>query len=516
MNILTIVLLSSAFVISFLMALLVYKFCKHQQFQKKKTLFGGNLFVTKKKQSRKEIEFSLPVSYRTLKAQTPFLQNESYYKTDEKDLQPLMSRKVSSSIRPSIYNEQNSPFSSSVSGDEKPVETSPLSQYKDAPLLTTFQKKQRKISTSALDHLAKQGKRVSTLDLRDVTLVESSFEESQEKIEEDVFRKCDKKLSVVSSEDATDLYTDQITVSNTLIGPEHRRIADRRSIKNSGLPSHIHAIRTYKKSGKIYFSITHVHHEKVLHVDVQRVMIIGSKRDIADTHPFVQLYLIPGKKQKQTTKFQKATKEPVFNELIVFTDVEKSELEGYRLKLKVLSYSRLRKNDLLGEVEMSLGSIDNHLKESFNLDLFLKRSQNSLASLHVSLCHQATYNKLEVIVKEARNLTKSISSYVTLSLFRESSIERKDTLIKRNCRDPVYEESLEFNISTDFSKPLTTFTLVATINNVTLVGKDVVIGHVIFSLTSPQKSAADHWKRVQDTPHRYHSEWHSLIDPDEI
>lgn len=109
-----------------------------------------------------------------------------------------------------------------------------------------------------------------------------------------------------------------------------------------------------------------------------------------------------------------------------------------------------------------------------------------------------------------------IDPYVSVSLFREQSIERKDTAKKTNTRDPEYNESIEFDISTDVTKPLTTYTLVVTINHSSLIGTDCVLGHVIFSLTSPQRSACEQWKHVEQSPHQHGTEWHSLIDPDEL
>lgn len=47
--------------------------------------------------------------------------------------------------------------------------------------------------------------------------------------------------------------------------------------------------------------------------------------------------------------------------------------------------------------------------------------QSSLASVHISLCHQATYSKLEVVINEAKNLPKAGlggspgESYIVLS-----------------------------------------------------------------------------------------------------
>lgn len=106
--------------------------------------------------------------------------------------------------------------------------------------------------------------------------------------------------------------------------------------------------------------------------------------------------------------------------------------------------------------------------------------------------------------------------YITVMLFRETTTTRKNTATKRNARDPTFHEKLEFEIATDTTKPLSTYTLVVTVNNAGIIKRDEVLGHVIFSLTSPQTTAAQHWKRVQEKPHEYHSQWHSLVDPDEL
>ena len=211
--------------------------------------------------------------------------------------------------------------------------------------------------------------------------------------EDNSYTESDNKLPYENQE-TTSLCGDKFAIDNTLIGVDRRRIADRRLI-NNGLPSHIHGKRTYKKSGKISFTVMYIQNEKVLHVDMLRAYNIASKRDLADTHPFVRLHLMPGKRQKQNTKYQKATKEPFFNELMVFTNMDKEELHNQRLKLRVLSYSRLRKNDLLGEVDMPLSSIDVEAKETFNLDLFLKRSEVSFLFLKM-FCNCFERKKKEV------------------------------------------------------------------------------------------------------------------------
>lgn len=105
--------------------------------------------------------------------------------------------------------------------------------------------------------------------------------------------------------------------------------------------------------------------------------------------------------------------------------------------------------------------------------------------------------------------------YVTVMLFKETTTTRKNTVTKRNSRHPIFNEKLEFDIATDSTKLLSKYKLVVTVNNAGRF-KDEVLGHVIFSLTSPQATAAQHWKRVQEKPHECHSQWHSLVDPDEL
>lgn len=101
-------------------------------------------------------------------------------------------------------------------------------------------------------------------------------------------------------------------------------------------------------------------------------------------------------------------------------------------------------------------------------------------------------------------------------LFRETTTTRKNTATKRSARDPTFHETLEFEIATDAAKPLSTYTLVVTVNDAGIFKRDEVLGHVIFSLTSPQATAVQHWKSVEEQPHKYHSQWHYLVDPDEL
>ena len=109
-----------------------------------------------------------------------------------------------------------------------------------------------------------------------------------------------------------------------------------------------------------------------------------------------------------------------------------------------------------------------------------------------------------------------IDAYAIVSLFKEHDIDKQETATKRNTKDPEFNEVLEFEVNTDYTTPLSTFSLVVSLNNRSIVGKDEVLGHVIFSVSSPQQPAADHWNAVVNNPHQYHIQWHNLIEPEEL
>ena len=146
-----------------------------------------------------------------------------------------------------------------------------------------------------------------------------------------------------------------------------RRIAARRGQEK----------RKYLKTGKLCFTTQYHSREQKLEITVIRAFDLGKRKDTDDVNPFVRMYLVPGKKQKQHTRVKRRTKEPYFNEKRMFYEISESDFTSHRLKLKVYSREAIARNELLGEAEISLGSLKLTEKESFSLDLFLVKDQVS-------------------------------------------------------------------------------------------------------------------------------------------
>ena len=49
-----------------------------------------------------------------------------------------------------------------------------------------------------------------------------------------------------------------------------------------------------------------------------------------------------------------------------------------------------------------------------------------------------------------------------------------------------------------------------------LIRKDYALGHVFFTLGSPQGSAERHFKEAERDPHKRVTDWHNLLDFEDV
>ncbi|KAI5620325.1 phosphatidylinositol 4-phosphate 3-kinase C2 domain-containing subunit alpha isoform X2, partial [Silurus asotus] len=82
--------------------------------------------------------------------------------------------------------------------------------------------------------------------------------------------------------------------------------------------------------------------------------------DGADPNPYVKMYLLPDshKTSKRKTKVSRKTRNPTYNEMLVYSGYSKETLKQRELQLHVLSAEYLRENCFLGGITLSLKDID--------------------------------------------------------------------------------------------------------------------------------------------------------------
>ncbi|XP_057292890.1 synaptotagmin-7-like [Hydractinia symbiolongicarpus] len=525
MNAISVVICVAVVILAVLITLFAYILWKYVKLENKNNLAEKEEDVSFLEDYYK---FQIPVSLRTVQAQAPFLKQELGVTgvtvtapSDEDEVENLklpekrqrkprsrtldegmlnlvpngkpVVRKRAESLKGVLFTKP----SENVPG-KRPLQPLPNSS------LTENELRQKKINATMMATLASQhgptltSRRESYLGLEDS---QSSLYNLSDDGSDFSF-----SGSLMSLDDVYD---------STSVGGPRTRLSRTRGASNKSEQKKI----SYRKAGIISFTTLYNEDEHILEVHIIRLTDLSAKRQLSEVNPFVRVYLEPGKKQKQNTKYQKETRNPYINETLTFSDLSVDDLAKHKIKMKVYHHGILRRSEIMGEVDVALSSINIQLKEQFDVDLFIKRSESTSASLNITLCHQATYSKLEVIMHEAKNLAKKSSSlnpYASISLFKENSTEKKDTTTKRKTRNPTFNECLDFDITTNPSTPLEVFSLAVTLFNHNLVGKDDVLGYVIFSSSSPQESAADHWREVQNEPHKRITKWHHLIDAKDI
>ena len=131
----------------------------------------------------------------------------------------------------------------------------------------------------------------------------------------------------------------------------------------------------YKKTGKMIFTTRYSEAQKTLTICIIKAFDLVSKTPADQLNCFIRAYLQPDKQQKYNTKYHKGTTDPLINEKLVFRNIEKKSFCKYKLCFKAYHCGKLKTNDLIGEVEIALSSVNPEIQETFHVDFLRMRKK---------------------------------------------------------------------------------------------------------------------------------------------
>ncbi|CAF0889590.1 unnamed protein product [Adineta ricciae] len=172
-------------------------------------------------------------------------------------------------------------------------------------------------------------------------------------------------------------------------------------------------------------------------------------------NPFIKLTLLPDRRKKFQTKLYKHTRSKQFNETfpipIAFDDLLKRIL-----LFSVYDFRRSSKRNLIGTIKIEdIYSIPNltSYDVTFTKHIMLgMESDPDLGELTVSLCYLPNAKRVTVTIVKATSLkpmdiTGKSDPYVkVILLINGKKVRKKKTSVLSNTLNPIYNESLEFDL----------------------------------------------------------------------
>jgi synaptotagmin-like protein len=113
----------------------------------------------------------------------------------------------------------------------------------------------------------------------------------------------------------------------------------------------------YDITGEIQIGIVYKGGKLLVHVNRARGLAAADSNGFSD--PYVKTYLLPdrSKHSKRKTNVQRKTLSPIFDETLEYS-VSESELSSRTLWLSVWDWDRFGRNQFLGEIKVSLKSLN--------------------------------------------------------------------------------------------------------------------------------------------------------------
>uniref|UniRef100_A0A1I8ALY8 C2 domain-containing protein n=1 Tax=Steinernema glaseri TaxID=37863 RepID=A0A1I8ALY8_9BILA len=205
--------------------------------------------------------------------------------------------------------------------------------------------------------------------------------------------------------------------------------------------------------GTLTFELRYDFIHRVLMVYVLRANHLPAVEKNRSSDPYVKMYLLPERRNHCKTRIFKKSLDPEFNEMFSF-DVAYNNLPNRMLQFTVYDFDRFTRHGLVGNVIMRdlFEKSDLHSWTEYTMQIVGSQEKNDFGDLLLHLSYSPTEQKLFVTVSKAYNLrpmdiTGASDPYVRISqIYQRRRVKMRKTSIKRANLNPVYHETIEFDL----------------------------------------------------------------------
>lgn len=274
--------------------------------------------------------------------------------------------------------------------------------------------------------------------------------------------------------------------------------------------------------GRVYYNLYYDEIDEALNVYIQRIRNLpkSTSQSGKTNKTYIKICLLPDERSERKCTQQGdsfAELNPNFSENVVF-QVSPANLWGRTLRILVFNIDVNRKHRILGQTLLELADVDlSHGRLNLNADLQKFVNLNDLPELLLSVCYNATLQRITVNAVEGKNF-KSLSSdnapdtYIKLALMNQAKeVKRKKTEIVKKSNNPAFQES--FNFKAD-EKDIETFGVrVTAMQHLNFPEKDKPLGFTVLGgFMFARGTGKDHWEDVMKNQKTHIQKWHKLQD----
>ncbi|PNF39650.1 hypothetical protein B7P43_G05637 [Cryptotermes secundus] len=267
--------------------------------------------------------------------------------------------------------------------------------------------------------------------------------------------------------------------------------------------------------GRLHLRLKYDFNRSDLHVHLIEAHDLAGSDQGGFNDPYVRLSLVPAvDNRKRQTTIHRNDPNPFFDQHFKFP-VSDQDLQDKTLVLQVFDYDRFSRNDVVGEVCMSMDEFDVASDvEVWGEITKNKKPPEEMQEVLLSLSYLPSAERLTVVLLKARNLflpqdKDNIDPFVKVYLLSGGKrVKKKKTAARKSTCNPVWNEALTFNLaSSNLSNAAVEICVMDQGND--LIGNNPLLGSC---LIGPEEEGPelDHWCDMTQSPRKAVAMWHTL------